>query len=114
MFLGIQGDEGSWVITLALVGRNYESFVWNPRRWGGPRDYGSSILQWWEEIMKFLFGIQGDEEAQGTMVHQSCNGGKKLWKSTRKKLGEKDTQSSKEMKKLKANCEAWLHVFGSL
>jgi hypothetical protein len=52
VFLGIQGDEGSWVITLALVGRNYESFVWNPRRSGGTRDHGSSILQWWKEIMK--------------------------------------------------------------
>ncbi len=50
--LGIQGDEGSWVIIPARVARNYESFLWNPRRWGGPRDHGSSI----------------------------CNGGKKLWK----------------------------------
>jgi hypothetical protein len=48
--LGIQGDEGAWVITLALVGRNYESFVWNPRRSESTRDHGSSILQWWKEL----------------------------------------------------------------
>jgi len=42
------------------------------------RGHGSSLLHWWEEIMKVLFGIQGDEEVQGIMVHQSCNGGKKL------------------------------------
>jgi hypothetical protein len=64
--------------------------------------------------MKVLSGIQGNEEVQGIMVHQSCNGGKKLGKSIRKKLGEINTQSSEEMKRLKANCEAWLHVFGSL
>jgi hypothetical protein len=32
----------------------------------------------------------------------------------RKKLGETETQSSEEMKRLTANCEAGLHVFGSL
>jgi hypothetical protein len=40
------------------------------------RGHGSSLLHWWEEIMKVLSGIQGDEQVQGIMVHQSCNDGK--------------------------------------
>jgi hypothetical protein len=36
------------------------------------RDHGSSFLHEWQEIMKVSFGIQGDEEVQGIMVHQSA------------------------------------------